>query len=367
MKRKLTITLSLITILLLVGCSKKTSNTEPEPTTKTVQTQEQPNYFVEPVEYTSFIAALPDAPDFSVNANEALEAYKAAPTKLLQSGRLDFPDSNSYLLVDNSGIRVVNPSERSSKLVDYKFFKNENGKLVIIGVKSIDNCRVPVAITLMEDGIILTEEVFEDIESIDTINLDEETNTIILKARYMSLVENGTTLKFYRFGEELTGGFEMPELSSGNYSSVFVDTEGILYLTLVSTNLENPWIQLVKVDEGVKAVTPKVFDKKANYAFPIYTKEVDGEDVEFTALMDMETYKSYVYMIYPEASDLNLEPKTTFEVIKPEDYVSEKITATVEATENTETEAETEVKTEAEETSEKNQEEPISIPDIPLV
>lgn len=364
--KKVTIILSLITILLLVGCSKKTSNTEPESTTKAVQTQ-KPNYFVEPAEYTSFIAGLPDAPDFSGNVNEALEAYKAAPTKTLQSGKLAFPDSNSYLLVDDTGLRVVNPSENSSKLVDYKFFKNENGKLVIIGAKSIDNCRVPVSITLMEDGIILNEEVFEDIESIDTINLDEETNTIILNARYMSLVENGTTLKFYRFGEELTGGFEMPELSSGNYSTVFVDTEGILYLTLVSTNLENPWIQLVKVDEGVKAVTPKVFDKKANYAFPIYTKEVDGEEVEFTAIMDMETYKSYVYMIYPEASDLSLEPKTTFEVIKPEDYVSEKITATVEATENTETEAETEVKTEAEETSEKNQEEPISIPDIPLV
>lgn len=368
MKKKIKmLVLTLVVTLLFAGCGKvkKDSTTEPE-TVATVSSNEvagtkAPTYFVEPAEYTGFIANLPAVPDFSGEVTEALEAYKTAPATELQSGRLAFPDSNSYLLVDGSGLRVVNPSEKSSKLVDYKFFKNENGKMVIVGTKAIDNCRVPVAITLMEDGIILKEEVFDGIESIDTIGLDEEANTVILKARYMSLVENGTTLKFYRFGEELTGGFEMPELASGNYSSVFVDKEGTLYLTLVSTNLEKPWIQLAKVDENVKAVTPKIFDKKDGYAFPIYTKEVDGEEVEFTALMDMETYKSYVYMMYPEASNLELEPNTTFEVIKPEDYVSEKITATVESNEK-EKETETE-----EETSEENQEEPISVPDIPLV
>lgn len=321
-KKMTLLTIALMGVLTVGGCGKKQVEapvvTDVSAEADTTPTEEMV-YLAEPAEYASFVEALPLAPDFTKDAVAALEAYMAADFAELSAGRWYLANSENYLLVDEDGsLRVVNPVENSSKLVEVKLFKSDNDKLVLVGFKGIDNCRVPVTVTLMDDGAILKEEE-ADIDSIDTIGLDEKSE-IILRSQYMTLVASETTLKFYRFGEEISGGFEMPEKVSGAYSSMFLDKEGTLYLTLVSTNKENPWVQLAKVDEEVKSITDKVFTSEVG-VFPIYTKMVDGEEKEFSIVMDQDTYDAYVYTMYPNVSGSDLEPNVSFEIVDPNNYV----------------------------------------------
>lgn len=332
-KKMTLVVCTLMGVLLLAGCGKKQADapvvTDISAEADTTPTEEMV-YLAEPAEYSSFVEALPLAPDFAKDAVAALEAYMAADFAELSAGRWYLANSENYLLVDEDGsLRVVNPVENSSKLVDVKLFKSDNDKLVLVGFKGIDNCRMPVTVTIMDDGAILKEEE-ADIDSIDTIGLDEKAE-IILRSQYLTLVANETTLKFYRFGEEVSGGFEMPEKVSGAYSSMFLDKEGTLYLTLVSTNKENPWVQLAKVDEEVKSITDKTFTSEVG-VFPIYTKMVDGEEKEFSIVMDQDTYDAYVYTMYPNVSGSDLEPNVSFEIVDPNNYVMPETSEDTEAT-----------------------------------
>lgn len=316
-----TFLLALMSVFLLVGCGKDTIK-EAEEVTYDFEAEIEKTYFVDPLEYTDFIKNLPVAPDFSKDVTTALETYQAAANiENLEAGKYYLANGQNHLLVDDSGaIRVVNPSTQSVKLTDTKVFRTENEKLVLLGMKAIDECRVPVMITIMDDGTILKETVYDKINSIDTIGLDVE---IIMKAQHMTLASKGTSLKFYRFGEEISGEYQMPKKVDGAYSSLFLDEEGTLYLTLISTNKDKPWVQIAKVDENVKAITDKNFTAKTGYVFPIYIKELEEIEVEYTALMDMETYNTYVYMMYPSASDLTLQPNVNFQIIQPNDYTPE--------------------------------------------
>lgn len=331
--KKLTlVVIALLGVLTVGGCGKKQAEA-PVVTDISAEADSTPTeemvYLAEPAEYASFVEALPLAPNFAEGTAKALEAYMAADFAELSAGRWYLANSENYLLVDEDGsLRVVNPVENSSKLVDVKLFKSDNGKLVLVGFKGIDNCRVPVTVTIMDDGAILKEEE-ADIDSIDTIGLDEKSE-IILRSQYLTLVADGTTLKFYRFGEEVSGGFEMPEKVSGAYSSMFLDKEGTLYLTLVSTNKENPWVQLAKVDEEVKSITDKTFTSEVG-TFPIYTKMVDGEEREFSIVMDQDTYDAYVYTMYPNVSGSDLQPNVSFEIVDPNNYVMPETSEDTEA------------------------------------
>ncbi|MDO4282768.1 MAG: hypothetical protein Q4D02_03950 [Clostridia bacterium] len=327
--------IALMSALFLAGCSDKQAETEP--VEYNFEAQIEKVYFVDPLEYTSFVEALPTAPDFKEDGKTALDAYRnAASIENLTAGKWYLTNGENHLLVDEAGaVRVVNPSESTSKLVDVKLFKSENNKLVLVGFKAIDNCRVPVMVTLMDDGAILNENVYDGYSSVDTLGL-EDGYDIVMKGQYMTLVSRGTSLKFYRFGEEVSGEYQMPEKTDGAYSSVFLGKDGTLYLTLISTNKDNPWLQVAKVDEGVNGLTGKIFTVKEGYAFPIYTKKIDGTDVEYTALMDMNTYNAYVYMMYPTASDLTIQPNVNFEIIKPNEYVPETEESETETTSETE-------------------------------
>lgn len=317
-KKILALLIALMSVLLLAGCAN--DKEAEEAATYDFEAEFEKTYFVDPLEYTGFIENLTVAPDFSKDVKTALETYQAAANiEDLAAGKYYLTNGDNHLLVDDSGaIRVVNKSQSTTKLTDVKLFKSENNKLVLVGMKAIDNCRVPVMVTIMDDGSILKEVVYDGIDSIDTIGLDVQ---IIMKSKNMTLAGKGTSLKFYRFGEAISDEYQMPKKAEGSYSSVFLDTDGTLYITLVSTVKDNPWLQVVKVDEKVKSITEKNFTAKEGYVFPIYIKELEGIEVEFTALMDMETYNTYVYMMYPEAGDTALEPKLDFEIIQPKDYI----------------------------------------------
>lgn len=329
--KKLALVIALLCAVSLSGCTNKLKSPLKEdtatPTTPTASNPQEED--TEPAneklhlfaDFATYVESLPLAPDFEKDETAALETYKSREMLELTAGKWYFTDnSDNYISVDeDSSLRVMNAVETSSKLVDVKLFKSENDKLVLIGIRAFDNCRVPVSLTIMEDGSILKVKESEKIKSIDTIGLDEKSE-IILRSQYMTLVANGTDLKFYRLAEEISDSFLLPEKVSGAYSSMFLDKEGTLYLTLVSTNMENPWVRFVKVDEGVKNITSRNFESDSQ-VFPIYTKMVDGKEKEFSIIMDQDTYDAYVYTMYPNACKDSLEPDTSFEIVEPESYV----------------------------------------------
>lgn len=271
-------------------------------------------------EYTAYLDSLPDLPNFkSGEIQEILEAYMAAPEYTFDTDEtvyLYFTDDN-YLVLDGYSVRVVNKGVESEKLLDVKMFKNYNGKLVIVGFSAISDCRKPWKILLMDDGTIVNQEMFD--YNIDT-NFDEENSTkkILLEAAELTVVQDKETIEFYRFGEIIYTA-SMPEKTEGSYATFFLDKEQNLYTTLMSTNKDTPWVQLLKVDENVEKLSSEYFQEKEGYLFPIYEKE----DAEYTALIDEDTYRSYFYMVYPYGCDLTVEPSSHVEIIHPEDYVPE--------------------------------------------
>lgn len=298
--------------------------------------QESRREIAKGAEYTAYVDSLPDVPDFKKDEKtEILEAYVAAPEYIFDTDEtvyLHFTNDN-YLVLDGYSVRVINKGIESEKLLDVKMFKNYNGKLVIVGFSAISDCRKSWKILLMDDGTIVSQEMFD--YNIDTVFEEDSTKKILLEAAELTVVQDqdAETIEFYRFNEVVYTA-SMPEKAEGSYATFFLDNEHNLYTTLMSTSKDTPWVQLLKVDENVDKLSSEYFQEKEGYLFPIYEKE----DAEYTALIDEDTYRSYFYMVYPYGCDLTVEPSSHVEIIHPEDYVPEAEEA--EETEETEIHAE---------------------------
>ncbi len=328
-KRFLVVMATLAMVMALVcACSKEddgsTDTIQAESTQETVNETENDDpyfyggkhHFIRLDEYKTFVSSLELAPDFEKEG--ALESLKkGTPFPDKETGKYYIGENNYFLLDDtDNSLRYVSPSKSSDKLIEVKLFKSENDKLVVVGIRAYDECRVPVVLTIMEDGNVLNSTVYSDI-NVDTLGLEGYEK--IFSSQFMTLVQKDNFVWFYRYGEPISDKYEMPKKVDGDYSQCFLSEDGILYLTIMSTSISDPWIKMFVLDKDVTGFYN--YTKVDDYSTAIYEKTVEKETRYFYSTIDKETYDNYVYVMYPSIVDKNVIPQniTNITEVNPED------------------------------------------------
>ena len=305
--KKLFIILMMMTAILLSGCGKE----------EEVATLEESLASVPKEMFMEDTSTLPIAPDFSQDTANAIAGYLQGKELVATTTPTIWFNDTNYLSINENGLTyLVNGASKTPAMVDVRLFRDTSGQLVFIGMKAISQCRMPIEVAVDTAGTIISTKEFDSV-NVDKPSLAED-EAILLEAQYTTLIQKGNNLCFYRFGEAISGDYQMPEKVDGSYASEFVGKDNILYLTLISSDPAAPWISIAAVDTDVKAITDKVFQMEdQTYAFPIYEK-TDG--TLKSAIMDEETYKAYVYCMYPNNSNIGITPDSRFEIIDPDTY-----------------------------------------------